>query len=117
MRRTIRLTERDLSRIVKRVIREDKEIIPQDDRLKNAQADLADHFLQAGISTPSGCNAPETLSDVGDCYIAVGKLIINGNIEPKISNEFLTNIGMNCGDIISIIDETSLENYITNNFD
>ena len=109
MNRTIKLTENDLSRIVRRVIREEEEITPE---LKNAHADLGNVFLQAGISTPSGCKAPETISDVGDCYIGVAKLISNGEIESEINEnqvspgaEFLSNVGMFCGEIIAMVSE------------
>lgn len=114
MRRTVRLNENDLSRIVRRVIREEEEIIPHKDysKLKNAHADLGNVFLQAGISTPSGCKAPETISDVGDCYIGVAKLISNGEIESEINEnqvspgaEFLSNVGMFCGEIIAMVSE------------
>jgi hypothetical protein len=103
MNRTIKLTENDLSRIVRRVIREEEEITPE---LKNAHADLAETFPQCGMSTPSGCIAPKTIEEVSDCYSDVSNLILNGEVEPKISYKLLTNVGMNCGTIISIVSKT-----------
>jgi len=67
MKRVVRLTERDLSRIVRRVIKEDK---------KKSMDDISDSFFKSFLSKTSSIMTSDEFSDIED--ILGKKVLANG---------------------------------------
>jgi hypothetical protein len=82
--RTIRLNERDLARIVRRVLREENEVF--DEEMGDGPFDEC--FKSAGITIPSACKAADAQEM---CLAAISRMITPKNLV-KIG-ELLTCVG------------------------